>query len=52
MTCFQIGLGVQADDDNIRVPILAWATCAYTIAATGTASVLSRLLKIIGHYPK
>ncbi|KAI0239314.1 E3 ubiquitin-protein ligase UBR2 [Lamellibrachia satsuma] len=31
---YAIGLGVQADDDNIRVPILAWATCAYTITAT------------------
>ena len=33
--CFQVGLDVMPDDDNERVPILAWNTCAYTIQVTG-----------------
>ena len=31
----QIGLGVHPDDENIRVPIMAWTTCAYTIISIG-----------------
>ncbi|BFZ11988.1 hypothetical protein BsWGS_15028 [Bradybaena similaris] len=30
--CF--GLGVEPDDENHRVPVMAWNTCAYTILAT------------------
>ncbi|XP_074663047.1 E3 ubiquitin-protein ligase UBR2-like [Tubulanus polymorphus] len=28
---YSVGLGLNPDDTNCRVPILAWSTCAYTI---------------------
>jgi E3 ubiquitin-protein ligase UBR2 len=31
---YAMGLGVHPDDENSRVPILSWSTCAYTIMAT------------------
>ncbi|XP_072031414.1 E3 ubiquitin-protein ligase UBR2-like isoform X2 [Amphiura filiformis] len=31
---YTVGLDVMPDDDNERVPILAWNTCAYTIQVT------------------
>ncbi len=37
---FQFGLKVQPDDDDPRVPLLAWATCAYTMQCFGNVSTL------------
>ncbi|KAL3874810.1 hypothetical protein ACJMK2_037773 [Sinanodonta woodiana] len=31
---YSFGLGVEPDDDNPRVPILAWHSCAFTIHST------------------
>ncbi|CAL1548723.1 unnamed protein product, partial [Lymnaea stagnalis] len=31
---YSFGLGVEPDDENPRVPVMAWNTCAYTILAT------------------
>ena len=36
----QIGLGVNPDEENSRVPIMAWNTCAYSIMTTGTSLVI------------
>ena len=41
-TCviLQTGLGVHPDDENIRVPVMAWSTCAFTIMTTGSVQPL------------
>ena len=31
----QIGLGVHPDDENMRVPLISWETCAFTMATLG-----------------
>ncbi|XP_059148021.1 E3 ubiquitin-protein ligase UBR2-like isoform X2 [Physella acuta] len=31
---YSFGLGVDPDDENPRVPVMAWNTCAFTILAT------------------
>ena len=40
--CFvgQFGLGVKPDDDNPRVPVMTWNTCAFTIMSFGQNTFL------------
>ena len=33
--CIQVGLGVDPNDDDKRVPLLVWEACAYTIQSGG-----------------
>ena len=32
----QVGLDVHRDEENIRVPLMVWTTCAYTVMTLGT----------------
>ena len=36
----QFGLGVKPDDDNPRVPVMTWNTCAFTIMSFGQNAFL------------
>lgn len=42
--CIQVGLGVDPNDDDKRVPLLVWEACAYTIQSGGQF-----ILKLIVH---
>ena len=34
--CHQVGLGVDPNDEDKRVPVLVWEACGYTIQSGGT----------------
>lgn len=36
----QFGLGVDPDDENVRVPIMVWNTCAFSIQSIGKWYIL------------
>lgn len=36
MSTYKVGLKVNPNDQDPRVPVLSWSTCAYTIQSTGT----------------
>lgn len=36
-SCFTVGLGVEPNDDDKRVPVLVWKACAYTIQSAESA---------------
>ena len=43
---WQFGLGVKPDDDNARVPVMTWNTCAFTIMSFGQNTFLFGLFVV------
>jgi hypothetical protein len=42
--CRQFGLNVRPDDDNVRVPVLAWNTCAFTLMSFGQYMMMMMMM--------
>ena len=36
MSAYKVGLKVNPNEQDQRVPVLSWSTCAYTIQSIGT----------------